>query len=68
MSDRQLYAAMMKKMGWMTKVVKSSTDSSSTAEEVRTAEIICKAKQAIENFKSGSAEVQTLDSFIQSLV
>ena len=64
--DRHLYAAMMKKMGWMTKMVK--TTFSNETENTRTAEIICEAKQAIDNFKNGTAETVSLDTFLQELV
>lgn len=31
-------------------------------------EIICKAKQAIENFKNGTVETVSMDTFLQELV
>jgi hypothetical protein len=34
----------------------------------RVAEIICEAKQAIENFKNGTVETVSMDSFLQELV
>ena len=33
----------------------------------RAAEIICEAKQAIENFKNGTVETVSMDTFLQSL-
>lgn len=64
--DRHLYATMMKKMGWMTKMVK--TTSSNETENTRAAKIICETKQAIDNFKNGTTETISLDSFLQELV
>ena len=66
MEDRLLFANMMKKMGWMTKRVKPL--SSDTTANTRAAEIICEAKQAIENFKNGTVETISMDSFLQELV
>ena len=66
MEDRLLYATMMKKMGWVTKRVKPL--SSDAAVNTRAAEIICEAKQAIENFKNGTVETISMDSFLQELV
>ena len=34
----------------------------------RAAEIICEAKQAIENFKNGTVETVSMDTFLQELV
>ncbi|MBO5013798.1 MAG: hypothetical protein J6C57_07135 [Paludibacteraceae bacterium] len=34
----------------------------------RADEIICEAKQAIENFKNGTVETISMDSFLQELV
>ena len=66
LEDRLLFANMMKKMGWMTKRVKPL--SSDTTANTRAAEIICEAKQAIENFKNGTVETVSMDTFLQELV
>ena len=34
----------------------------------RAAEIVCEAKQAIENFKNGTVETVSMDTFLQELV
>lgn len=34
----------------------------------RAAEIICEAKQAVENFKNGTVETVSMDTFLQELV
>ena len=34
----------------------------------RAAEIVCEAKQAIENFKNGTVEIVSMDTFLQELV
>ena len=61
-ADRRLYVAMMKKMGWLTKTLSSQLESNDSA---RATEIIFEAKQAIAKFRTGKAEIQSLDSLLQ---
>jgi len=53
---------MMKKMGWLTKTLSSQLESNDSA---RATEIIFEAKQAIAKFRTGKAEIQSLDSLLQ---